>query len=291
MNTYKKLNKILCLSIIFSVFLGNSYTFAIDDDKKIILDTAITADENDRDIHNYISETECKLEHNHQTEICEIGYYGTFLDWSTIPYSWEYGYDNSEACWIYGMWQNGLCYTTPENTYDTDVRNKIALYSDGEYLYVNVIQATVNGPNRINGTTLNFTVDGVKTGFQLVDSTGTTLESITSQGTYEVYLKHADGSVSGEFVEDSKAYVYVNQTTYNSEFEFKLPLTALAYQNPDIDMENINEVVFNSESLTYKGVTIVGVSTFPIIFGLLCLISVSFVAYKGLKSKKYVVGG
>ncbi len=232
----------------------------------------------------YPCQTECTLDHDHQTEICEIDYYGTFLDWTTVPYVWEFVYDNSDACWGWGLWDDGFCYTTPANEYDTDVRHKIALYSDGEYLYLDIIHATVYASGA-RGSTLTFTVDGVVTQFQLLTETGNSLDTVKTAGTYEVYLVHDLGDLAGEYIEDSAAMLYVNDTLKNSEYEVKIPLSALADQNGNINLENINEITFSSASLTYKGVTITGISTYPLVLAGICIAGVGYIVYKRNKKK------
>lgn len=223
--------------------------------------------------------TECTKDHDHTTECCEIPYYGTFVDWTQVPYVWEFKYDNSDAAWGWGLWEDGYSFTTPEGEYDTDVRHKISLYSDGEYLYLDVIIATVYASGG-RGSTLTFTVDGVETQFNLVLEDGNSLDTYNTVGTTQVYLNHDLGELAGEFVEGSEAYYYIKESGYNDEFEVKIPLTALADQNKDVDLENINEITFTSASLTYQGVTITGISTFPYILGGICLCAVGYVVYK-----------
>lgn len=238
------------------------------------------------------AQTDCILDHDHETEICEIPYYGTLLDWTTIPYSWDmYGYSSIPTAGLASGWEmannQGYHYKNSSDEYDIDIRHKIAAYSDGEYLYVDIIHATVYDTGA-RGTTLIFIVDGVTTQFQLVTESGTTFEQIDTAGTYTVYLNHDLGALAGSQVEGSEAYLYVRPTLKNSEFEFKIPITALAEQNPDVDIDNINEIEFRTDSLTDNGIIITGISTYPLVLGAICIAGVGFIVYKRTKKKANV---
>ena len=42
---------------------------------------------------------------------------GDFSDWNSLPESYEYNWDNSQNCWSYGVWVDGVCYKTEEGSY------------------------------------------------------------------------------------------------------------------------------------------------------------------------------
>ncbi len=225
--------------------------------------------------------TDCPEDHDHASEICDIPYHGQLLNWSGMPHIYDYGWNNTDVVWANGKDYKGYKFKLDPGQYDADIHHKITMYSDGEYLYLNLIGATIDGPSA-KGTALHFTVDGVKTEFQLATKpTGWgTVDSIKSPGMHKVYLRHSLGGLSGSVVEDSIAYLHIRDTKHNPEFEFKLPLSAFAEQNSNIDLENIHEVTFTTGHHTHKGITIGGISTFPLLLGALCLGGVGYGVYK-----------
>lgn len=214
------------------------------------------------------------------TETSPITIDGDFGDWEGMPYSWEYTWDNSQSCWVNGYWEEGLNgYKTPHGTYDENVRHKVSLYTDGEYayLYIKFARCYVS---RFNGYNHIFSVGDSrsdKTQFNITNmENGDIIEDIRGwgPGVYEVLVKHGDGAVSWQNVKGSKAYVKVNETTWNAELELKIPLSEMQVQNPGLNLERIDKLSWECPGLTYRRVYAAGASTAPFVAAGLALVGV-----------------
>ncbi len=214
-----------------------------------------------------------------ESKTVDVPHYGVLADWDSLPSVYEFSYDNSDASWYWGMWRDGVSYTSPEGEFNIDVRNEVSLYSDGEYVYLDVIFATCKP--EFMASVLEFRIDGQLTQFQLLkDGLGLEKYADAEAGVYEFDVNHDLGDNAGESVESAISYAYIKESGYNYEFEVKIPLTAFAEQNPDIDLENINEISFFCSNITHNYVSTTGISTFPFVLGGICLLGVGFVVYK-----------
>lgn len=214
------------------------------------------------------------------TETSPITIDGDFGDWAGMPYSWEYNWDNSENCWVWGYWDEGLGgYKTPHGTYDENVRHKASLYTDGEYayLYVKFARCYVS---RFNGYNYIFSFgdkQSDKTQFNITKLDGGDITSDIRSwepGVYEVMVKHGDSDVSWQNVKGSKAYIKVNETTWNAELELKIPLSEMQVQNPGLNLERIDKLSWECPGLTYRRVYAAGASTAPFVVAGLALVGV-----------------
>lgn len=197
------------------------------------------------------------------------------VEWEEVPASYEYNWDNSQNCWNYGVWVDGECYKTPEGEYSTDVRHKVQLYCDGEYVYGRVVFAREFGSN-VNGADYRFTIDGQTAAFQIVDVGGNSVSNTgnLSAGTHQVEVRHGDGSISYEVAVDSLAYLTKYENDINPEVEFRIPLTEMQRQNSNIDLENMGTVEFFSPNLMYRPTMASGASTFPMASAGLALVMI-----------------
>lgn len=212
-----------------------------------------------------------------------VGNSNILLNWDSIPYSYEYNWDNSSNCWQWGVWIDGVCYKTPEGEYSTDVRHKMQIYCDNEYVYVHIIYSR-DYYARANGDDFQFIVNGQRTRFQISDGSGGSITHSFSSGTNSVVVEHEDSALSGSRVEDSEGYLVVNNDeNINNQLEFKIPLSEIARQNSSIDLDNMSMVEFFTPNLMYRGISCAGSST----FGLIILIPITLlIVFKIKRNQK-----
>lgn len=212
---------------------------------------------------------------------------GDFSDWEGLPYSYEYNWDNSQNCWQWGVWVDGVCYKTEEGTYSTDVRHKMQLYCDGSYVYLHIIISRDYG-SKFNGEDYQFWVDGNMAAFQVEWPGGGTITGNlgnTSPGVYPVEVRHRDSSMSYDVATGSSGYLKVNENNLNDELEIKIPLSELQRQNGNINSETISTIEFFTPNLMYRRISSAGTSTAPYIIGLICFALVCVTTIAVLKKK------
>ena len=201
---------------------------------------------------------------------------GNFAAWENIPFSYEYVYDNSNECWNWGVWYDGVCYTTPEGTYSDDVRHRISLYTDGVNVYCYIRFATCYGPG-FNSEDLQFYVNGQMAAFQLTFPAGGTITGNVANldpGVYPVEVKHRNSSLSYTKAEGSTAFINISSTGKNNEVEMMIPLETLKEQNPLIDLDRIDSLEFFSPNLMYRRVNCSGADTAPFVWAAVALVCV-----------------
>lgn len=212
---------------------------------------------------------------------------GDFLDWDGLPCSYEYNWDNSNNCWYYGVWVDGVCYKTPEGTYDTNVRHKMQLYCDGEYVYLHIIFSR-DYYAKFNGEDYQFWINGNMAAFQVEwPNGGTITNNLTNVGSgiYDVEIRHRDSSMSYSVVNNSKGKLKVNENNLNDELEIKIPLSEMKYQNNNINLDTISTIEFFTPNLMYRRISAAGTSTYPFILGIICIVIVS-ISILVLKKRK-----
>lgn len=194
------------------------------------------------------------------------------LDWDSLPSSYEFNWDNSANCWYNGCWldvdEDGdvdVKYITPEGTYDNNVRHRIQLYCDGEYVYLHIKIATIYGA-KFNGENYNFNIDGHKATFAVVKDGEVITGNVSGMenGTQQVDVIHGGGAISTTIVPGAEAYFTKYENNFNAEVELKIPLSEMSRQNESIDAENVSEISFHTSNLTTGEVTAAGASTFPL---------------------------
>lgn len=187
------------------------------------------------------------------------------IDWDSLPCSYEYNWDNSDMCWKYGMWINGVCYKTPEGEFSTDVRHKLQIYCDGTYVYTRVIFAR-DFWTTANGDDYRYFFDDEEASFRIVGPEGNSLtsESKTMEtGTNQVGVQHSNGHSSGKYVNGAIGYLTKFESGINAILEIKIPLSEYIYQNPDIDMDTVGTIQFFSPNIMYRRATASGADTSP----------------------------
>lgn len=211
---------------------------------------------------------------------------GNFSDWDSLPCSYEYNWDNSQNCWQWGVWIDGVCYKTEVGTYSTDVRHKMQLYCDGEYVYLHVVFS--RDYPRINGSDYQFSVDGQMAAFSLNTIGGGDISSMTSYapGVYPAEVRHRNTGLSFLGANGTNAFVKVNKGNINNEFEMRIPLEELHRQNNNINIETASVIEFFTPNLMYRKITAVGTSTAPMKFGGLCfgIVAIGFMWSKRKKN-------
>lgn len=186
------------------------------------------------------------------------------IDWDSVPASYEYVYDNSESCWNWGVWKDGVCYKSPQGEYNTDVRHLMQFHCDGKYVYLRIVFATVYYQEACGDNYL-FYLDGEQTQYQLALEGG---ESITGKtedlenGIHQLVVEHVDSGLSGQEATGAIAYLLKSEDA-NTEVQMKIPLTEMWNQNTVIDLENLNTIEFRCYPLMYRNLTASGADTLP----------------------------
>ena len=185
------------------------------------------------------------------------------IDWDSIPEYYDYNWDNSQNCWVHGVWIDGVKYLTPEGTYNTNVRHKIQLYTDGTYVYTHIVFSR-DYQAAANGNWFQYFVDGQMAAFQVEAYNGTQLANNNlAPGTYQVVVRHADGSGSYKEAYDSSAFFTVFDSQVNAHLELKIPLSEMKVQNSNIDTDNVGTIEFFTRNLMSSRIAASGASTFP----------------------------
>ncbi len=211
---------------------------------------------------------------------------GDFSDWNALPCSYEYNWDNSDNCWQWGVWVDGVCYKTEPGTYSTDVRHKMQMYCDGENVYLHIVYSRDYGA-RLNGSDFQFFVNGQMAAFQVVAPGGGSFEAMSENdpGAYPLEIRHRDTGLSFLNAEGTDGYLRVTENRINNEIEIRIPLAELQRQNPQIDAETITSIEFFTPNLMYRRISAVGTSSGPVLLSALCG-SVVLCGWLGFKRKK-----
>ena len=211
---------------------------------------------------------------------------GDFSDWDSLPCSYEFNWDNSANCWEHGVWVDGVCYKTEPGTYSTDVRHKMQLYCDGEYVYLHIVYAREYG-DRLNGNDFRFYVNEQEAAFQVVAPGGGFFESMKDNdpGVYALEIRHRDTGLSFLNAGGTNGYLHLTEDKINNEIEIRIPLAELQRQNANIDVETITSIQFFTPNLMYRRITAVGTSSGPILLSALCggVVLCGFLGYKRKK--------
>lgn len=212
---------------------------------------------------------------------------GYYDDWSDKPLSYHYNWDNSENCWKWGVWIDGVCYKTPEGTYDNNVRHIIQLYSDGTNIYGHIKISRQYGA-KFNGEDYQFTFNnGQQASFQITDVNGQVITNEVKNftpGIHSVQVRHRNGSCSYQIAENSQAKLTVYDDYLFTEVEFSIPLNTCVIQNRNIDLENLEVITFFTPNLMYQKIEIHG--TPILIFSILIGGTIAVVAQKNINSKR-----
>lgn len=211
---------------------------------------------------------------------------GNYSDWDSLPCSYEYNWDNSENCWNWGVWVDGVCYKTEPGTYSTDVRHKMQLYCDGENVYLHIVYSR-DYQTRINGNDFQFSVDGKRADFQLTQIGGGSFEEMANfePGLYPIEVRHRETGLSFLNANGADGYLYLTDDKINCEVEIRIPLSEMKRQNPSINVETITAIEFFTPNLMYRSITSVGTSSGPLVLSALCG-SVVLCGWIGNKRKK-----
>ena len=206
------------------------------------------------------------------TEV-DISIDGNFEDWNDKPMSYEYNWDNSQNCWKWGVWIDGVCYKTEEGTYDTNVRHGMTLLTDGEYLYLHIIFSR-DYEVGMNGDDFMFFFDGIesKTRLMLNGQPLSLAYDTIEPGVYDLDAIHHDNSdISREPISGAAGKLLVKEDKINTELEVKYPLSEFKRQNPEIDLDNIGIIEFFTPNLMYNRLYAGGSNTGAIICISACL--------------------
>lgn len=196
---------------------------------------------------------------------------GDFSDWNDIPCSYEYNWDNSQNCWKWGVWVDGICYITEPGTYSTDVRHKMQMYCDGENVYLHIVYSRDYGI-KLNGDDFQFYINGQQTAFQLTALDDSSFQKMVERapGVYELDIKHRDTHLSFLNAEGSVGYLRVTPDKINNEIEIRVPLSEMRRQNPSINTRTVTTIEFFTPNLMYRRISAVGTSTGPVLLLFMC---------------------
>lgn len=212
------------------------------------------------------------------------------IDWSSLPESFEYNWDNSENCWQWGVWIDGIMHKTARGKYNTDVRHKVQGYCDGTYVYIRLEMSKDFG-DRCNGDNYQFWLDRELACFQLRTMEGHNLTEKCAElsvGTQQVQVVHEGSSISGQVAVDALAYITKKPKRHNAVLELRIPLAEMKRQNSRIDLERLGIIEFFTPNLMYRRYRIAGASTFPMVMAAALLVAVpgSTVLIRKYRKKK-----
>lgn len=223
-----------------------------------------------------------------KTGDCDIVIDGNYSDWQNLPVSYEYNWDNSENCWYNGEWKDDVCYKTPVNTYDNNVRHGMQMCCDGQYVYVHITFARIY-KDSFNNADYRFYVDGEETAFSFDKIDGTPLHNVSeiAPGTYQMLIRHRDSANSYLEALGAKAFLTVYDNKECSDFEFRIPLVAMQEQNKNISLNSVGTIELFNPNLMYRRLVCVGTGTGPIVSACIAAIMVGggLVAGKTFRKK------
>lgn len=193
----------------------------------------------------------------------EIRVDGFSEDWADKPETYVYNWDNSDNCWIHGVWVDGICYKTPRGEYSTDVRHLVQAYKDETGIAVRIVFSR-DYQAEVNSDDYNFIFGNKGTKFRLSDKSGNSITNVVKSmkpGIHRVVLRHADGSISGREVAGSAAVLKIPKDRVNCEFEFFIPYEAFKAQNGAITANDSASVVLWNANIMYDRIYIEGAPT------------------------------
>ena len=201
-----------------------------------------------------------------QSGIVIDGYYD---DWSDKPYSWEYNWNNPYI--IYNYWDGSQNITKTYldengNPYNLEIRHRMSLYSDGEYVYLYIQTANQFGSG-FNGEDYQFWFDNQMAAFRVTLMGGSTIGGISNlpEGNHYVEIRHRNGSISNSVVNGAQAFLTKRPDNKNNQLELMIPVSAMTEQNPRINTDTVNTISFFTPNLMYRRIACSGVSTGPVI--------------------------
>ena len=242
----------------FSVEILHTFTYSDEIEEDVVISQSISGNVDAEELNQITLEISAGPEKARSAKEEVISIDGDFSDWSDKPYSWEYGYENSNEVWNGWFYVNGKAEQCEKGTYNNNVRHKIGLYCDGENVYVYVQLATAYGSG-FDGIDYEFTVDGQKAAFQLFTSGA----DMSTPGVYNVDVKNRNGSAGYTLADGADSKLLVHENGKNNELEVKIPLSTLQMQNPNIDIENVGNIEFWASHLMYRPVSAAGADTSP----------------------------
>lgn len=242
----------------FSVEILHTFTYSDEIEEDVVISQSISGNVDAEELNQITLEISAGPEKARSAKEEVISIDGDFSDWSDKPYSWEYGYENSNEVWNGWFYVNGKAEQCEKGTYNNNVRHKIGLYCDGENVYVYVQLATAYGSG-FDGIDYEFTIDGQKAAFQLFTSGA----DMSTPGVYNVDVKNRNGSAGYTLADGADSKLLVHENGKNNELEVKIPLSTLQMQNPNIDIENVGNIEFWASHLMYRPVSAAGADTSP----------------------------
>lgn len=213
---------------------------------------------------------------------------GVYDDWEDYPESYEYNWDNSQNCWNLGVWYDGKCYKTTEGTYDTNVRHKMQMVSNGTTVFVHIIFSRDYGA-KFNGEDYQFYIDGKMAAFQVEYKNGGTITNNTQNlpvGVTEVEIRHRNEDLSYTKVNNAKAFLTKYKEDVNMELEFSIPLSEMKKQNPTINLNTVSIIEFFTPNLMYRKISCVGTPTGTVLLGCIVFAIVGLIVLLYFKNAK-----
>lgn len=194
---------------------------------------------------------------------------GDFSDWESLPCTYEYNWDNSQNCWQWGVWIDGVCYKTEPGTYSTDVRHKMQMYCDGTNVYLHIVYSR-DYASRLNGNDFQFYINGQMSAFQLTQLDGSSFEKMSEKapGVYEIDVRHRETHLSFTDVEGAVGYLHLTPDKVNNEIEILVPMSEMRRQSTNA--RSVTTIEFFTPNLMYRRISAVGTSTGPVLLLFMC---------------------
>lgn len=170
----------------------------------------------------------------------------------------ELNWDGTKNITKYYLDDNG-------NPYNLDIRHKMAIYSDGENVFLHIEISSKPGSG-MNGEDYRFYIDGEMASFRITYVGGDNItknDKKTVPSIYAAEVRHRETGLSNTVVAGAEAAFTKKENDDNNEIEIKIPLAAMKLQNPDINIDKFNTIEFYCPNLMYRRIACSGVSTEP----------------------------
>lgn len=185
-------------------------------------------------------------------------------EWEFYPTIFTYNWDNSDNCWYYGVWIDGIKYLTPVGEYSNNVRHEIGFYTDEENVYILVIYSK-DYVYKVNGDDFNIKFNNDNFKFRVVQQNGEGITNATLNWEPNLYSVKVI-TINNEIVKNSEAILKVNPNNENNILEIKIPISSIN----GITKEEIGNMSLFNPNLMYESYAVGGASTNPYLLVIIC---------------------
>ena len=187
--------------------------------------------------------------------------------------------------------QSTISLDSSNGTDNINNKHHMSLLTNGEYVYLH-IQLATKVKAGMNGQDFRFYLDNQEAVFTITYVGGEKVvkkDNHRNPGVYIMEVRHSVGTMNGDVVSGAEARYTINHNNNNNELELKIPLSAMKYQNNNIDLENLQQIAFFCPHLMHRWLICSGVSTAPYLGILICgafVGGVFIINRRKLRSKK-----